>query len=53
MKTEKSGGVAGGEGECGNDITGLLVREICSSDILPAKKHSKAVCKRSARRSGG
>ena len=53
VKTEKSGGVAGGEGECRNDITGLLVREIRSLNILPAKKHSKAVCKRSARRSGG
>ena len=27
MKTEKSGGVAGGEGECGDDVAGLLVRE--------------------------
>jgi len=27
VKTEKLGGVAGGEGECGDDVTGLLVRE--------------------------
>jgi len=25
VKTEKSGGVAGGEGECGDDVAGLLV----------------------------
>ena len=27
MKTEKLGGVAGGEGECGDDVAGWLVRE--------------------------
>ena len=27
VKTEKSGGVAGGGGECGDDVAGLLVRE--------------------------
>ena len=27
VKIEKSGGVAGGEGECGDDVAGLLVRE--------------------------
>jgi len=38
MKTESSGGVAGGEGECGDDVTGLLVKERRSLDILPIKK---------------
>ena len=36
MKTEKLGGVAGGEGECGDDAAGWLVR-----DILPVKKEAK------------
>ena len=27
VKTEKSGGVTGGEGECGDDVAGWLVRE--------------------------
>jgi len=27
VKTEKSGGVPRGEGECGDDVVGLLVRE--------------------------
>ena len=27
VKTEKSGGVPGGQGECGDDVVGLLVRE--------------------------
>ena len=27
LKTEKLGGVAGGEGECGDNVAGLLVRE--------------------------
>jgi len=27
VKTEKLEGVAGGEGECGDDVAGLLVRE--------------------------
>ena len=35
MKTEKLGGVAGGEGECGDDVAGWLVRERRSLDILP------------------
>ena len=39
MKTEKLGGVAGGEGECGDD--GWLVRERRSLDILPVKKEAK------------
>jgi len=41
VKTEKSGGVAGGEGECGDDVVGLLVRERRSFDILPVKKEAK------------
>ena len=43
VKSEKSGGVAGGEGECRDDAAGLLVRERWSFDILPVKKRSKAV----------
>jgi len=41
VKTEKSGGVPGGEGECGDDVLGLLVRERRSLDILPVKKEAK------------
>jgi len=41
VKTEKSGGVAGGQGECGDDVVGLLVRERRSLDILPVKKGAK------------
>ena len=41
MKTEKFGGVAGGEGECGDDVAGWLVRERRSLDILPVKKEAK------------
>ena len=41
MKTEKLGGVAGGEGECGDDVAGWLVRERWSLDILPVKKEAK------------
>jgi len=37
--------VAGGEGECGDDVAGWLVRKRRSLDILPVKKRSKAVCK--------
>ena len=40
-KTEKSGGVPGGEGECRDDVVGLLVRERRSLDILPVKKEAK------------
>jgi len=39
VKIEKLVGVAGGEGECGDDVAGLLVRE--SLDILPVKKEAK------------
>jgi len=45
MKTEKSGAVAEGEGEFGDDVVGLLVRERQSLAILSVKKRSKAVCK--------
>ena len=41
MKTEKLGGVAGGQGECGDDVAGWLVRERRSLDILPVKKEAK------------
>jgi len=40
VKTEKLGGVAGGEGECGDDVAGWLVRERRSLDILPVKKEA-------------
>ena len=40
MKTEKLGGVAG-EGECGDDVAGWLVRERRSLVILPARKEAK------------
>jgi len=41
VKTEKLGGVAGGEGECGDDVAEWLVRERRSLDILPVKKEAK------------
>jgi len=41
VKTEKLGGVAGGEGDCGDDVAGWLVRERRSLDILPVKKEAK------------
>ena len=33
--------MAGGEGECGDDVAGWLVRERQSLDILPVKKEAK------------
>jgi len=39
--TKKSGGVLGGEGDCGNDVMVLLVRERWSLDILPVIKEAK------------
>ena len=42
VNTEKSGGVAGGEGECGDDVVGLLVRERWSFDIFPVKKNRRS-----------
>jgi len=41
VKTEKLGGVAGGEGECADDVAVWLVRERRSLDILPVKKEAK------------
>jgi len=41
VKTEKLGGVAEGEDECGDDVAGSLVRERRSLDILPVKKEAK------------
>jgi len=41
VKTEKLGGVVGGEGECGDDVAGWLVRERRSLDILSVKKEPK------------
>ena len=41
VKTEKPGGVAGEEGECGDDVALWLVRERLSLDILPVKKEAK------------
>ena len=41
MKTEKLGGVAEKEGECGDDVAGWLVREKRSLDSLPVKKEAK------------
>jgi len=38
VKTEKSGGVAGGVGECGDDVVGLLVRDRQSLDFCLRKK---------------
>jgi len=38
VKTEKLGVVAGGEGECGDDVAGWLVIERRSLDILPVKR---------------
>jgi len=43
VKTEKSGGVAGGVGECVDDVVGLLVRDRRSLDILPVKKEVTTV----------
>jgi len=40
VKTEKSGGVPGGEGECGDDVVGLLV-----FGYFAGGKRGKAVCK--------
>ena len=43
MKTEKLGGVVGGEGEFGDDVAGWLVREGQSLDILPVKKKQRCL----------
>ena len=41
MKEEKSGGVVGKEGECGDDVVGLLERDRRRFDILSVKKKAK------------
>ena len=41
LKVEKSGGVFGEEGECGDDDAELLVRERRSLDILSVKKEAR------------
>jgi len=41
LKVEKSGGVFGEEGECGDDDVELLVRERRSLDILSVKKEAR------------
>jgi len=43
VKTEKSGGVAEGVGECGDDVVGLLVTDRRSLDILPVKKRQSCL----------
>ena len=41
LKVEKSGGIFGEEGECGDDDVELLVRERRSLDILSVKKEAR------------
>jgi len=41
LKVEKSGGVFGEEGECGDDDVQLLVKERRSLDILSVKKEAR------------
>jgi len=41
VKEEKSEGVVGEEGECGDDVVGLLERYIQMLDILSVKKEAK------------
>ena len=41
VKEEKLEGSVGGEGECGDEVKVLLVREIRSLDILSVKKSAK------------
>jgi len=47
VNNAKSGGVAGGECECGDDVglVGFLMRERRFFDILPVEKRSEAVRK--------
>ena len=40
-KEEKSGGVVGEEGECGDDVSGLRERDRRRLDILSVKKEAK------------
>ena len=44
LKVEKSGGVFGEEGECGDDVE-LLVRERRSLEILSVKKEARLSAK--------
>jgi len=41
MKVEKPGGVAEGEGRCGEVVMGLLARDRRSLDIVSVKKEAK------------
>jgi len=41
LKVEKTGGVAEGEGRCGEVVVGLLARDRRSLDILSVKKEVK------------
>lgn len=41
VNVEKTGGVAGGEGRCGEVVVGLLARDRRSLDILSVKKEAK------------
>jgi len=41
VKVEKTGGVADGEGRCGEVVVGLLARDRRSLDILSVKKEAK------------
>lgn len=41
LKEEKLEGSVGGQGECGDEVEVLLVREIRSLDILSVKKSAK------------
>ena len=41
LKEEKSGGVVAEEGECGDDVVGLLERDRRRLDILSVKKEAK------------
>ena len=41
VKVQKTGGVAGGEGRCGEVVVGLLARYRRSLDILLVKKEAK------------
>ena len=41
VKEEKSGGVVVKEGECGDDVVGLLKRDRRRLDILSVKKEAK------------
>ena len=48
VKEEKLEGLVGGDGECGNEVEVLLVREIRSLDIFVSEEVSKAVSKGNA-----